>query len=507
MTRLSQSRTAETSATRLAATGIDGLDNILGGGFPRNHLFLVQGAPGTGKTTLGLHFLMEGIKRGERGMYITLSETAEELRIVAMSHGWSVDDIRLHELISVTEGLRPETQYTVFDSSEIELGETIRAVIEEVEEFRPHRLVFDSLSELRLLAQNSLKYRRQILAIKQLLKDKSSTVLLLDRTGQGTDDHGESIAHGVVTLEVLPVDYGADRRRIRVAKLRGVNFRAGYHDYTIVTGGLKVFPRLVALEHQQAYPPSLVTSGIPELDQLLGGGITRGTSSLILGPAGTGKSTLVTQFAHAAAKRNEKVALYIFEESLETYKNRAKNLGIPINGDEFKALIDIKPIDPAELSPGEFVVRVTEAVRDHDVRLVIIDSLNGFLNAMAGEQQLVLQLHELLSYLRQKGVTTLLTESQHGLMGADMGSPVDVSYLADTVMLLRYFEAFGEVRQAISVIKNRASIHERTVREFRLGPGIRIGNPLKDFHGVLRGVPTYTGDEPRLLRQTDGLYK
>ena len=486
--------------TSVASTGIPGLDDILRQGFPRGHVFLIQGAPGTGKTTLGLQFLMEGIKQGERGMYVTLSETAEELRLVSRSHKWNIDEIRLHELISTTEGLKPETQYTVFDSSEIELGETVQAVINEVEEFQPNRLVFDSLSELRLLAQNGLKYRRQILALKQLLKNKNCTVLLLDRAGHGMDDHGESIAHGVVSLEVNPIPYGVDRRRIRIAKLRGVNFRPGYHDYCIVTGGLVVFPRLVAHEHRlEITERSLFPGGLPELDHLLAGGLTRGTSTLILGPAGTGKSCLVSQYAHTAAKRNEKVALYIFEESLDTYKFRAAKLGIPVNGDQFRDLIKIKPVDSAELSAGEFISRVRDAVTKFGAKLIIIDSLNGFLHAMAGANQLVLQLHELLSFLSQHGVTTLLTESQHGMMGVGMGTPVDVSYLADTVILLRYFEAFGEVRQAISVIKNRAGQHERTIRELKIGPGIQIGSPLRDFHGILSGIPQYSGTKSPLM--------
>ncbi len=488
----------------VACTGIQGLDYVLRGGLPRNRVYLVEGSPGTGKTTLGLQFLMDGRDRGEIGLYITLSETVEELEESAHSHNWSLEGIHIRELVAGEERLAPESQYTVFDPSEVELGETIRAVLEEIERVRPSRVVFDSLSEMRLLAQNPLRYRRQILALKQFFVGRGCTVLLLDdRTIEG-DEHVRSVAHGVLNLEMMPVDYGVDRRRLRVAKLRAVEFRSGFHDCRLTPEGLQVYPRLVAAESYQEVLDERLPSGLPELDALLEGGLCRGTSALLLGPAGTGKSSLVSQYAHAAAQRGETVAMYIFEESLDTFRNRARELGVPLDDSPDGGRVLMRQVDPAELSPGEFVFRVREAVEDEGVRLVVIDSLNGFLTAMSGERQLILQLHELLTYLNLRGVTTLVTEAQHGMMGAGMGTPVDVSYLADTVLLLRYFEAFGQIRQAISVIKNRTGGHERSIREFGLGPGLRVGAPLRDFHGILSGVPEYIGPSNPLMDLADG---
>jgi circadian clock protein KaiC len=487
-----------TSSPPRAATGIPGLDHILGGGWPRNRLFLVEGDPGTGKTTLALQFLLEGARRGEPGLYITLSETAEELRAVAASHGWSLDGLALHELAVPEDSLDPDTQYTLFHPSEVELGETTKLVLAEVDRVQPQRVVFDSLSEMRLLARDPLRYRRQILALKQYFVGRQCTVLLLDdRTSGGGDKQLHSLVHGVATLEQLTPVYGAGRRRLRVSKLRGVRFQDGYHDFGIVRGGLVVCPRLVAAEHRTPFAREAVSSGVPDLDALLGGGLDRGTSTLVLGAAGVGKSSLVLQFVLAAAGRDEHAALYTFDEGTGTLFARAAGLGLDLHGHADAGRVHVQQIDPAEMSPGEFAHLVRKAVEDGQTRMVVLDSLNGYLNAMPEDRFLAAHLHELLTYLGQRGVVTLLIVAQHGLVGGGMETPVDVSYLADTVILLRYFETAGAVRQAISVLKKRSGGHERTIREFRVGPrGVQVGAPLKEFHGVLTGVPTYRGPTP-----------
>ncbi|MGI8908509.1 MAG: ATPase domain-containing protein [Candidatus Sumerlaeaceae bacterium] len=489
------------SAATHAGTGINGLDNILIGGFPRNRIYLVEGDPGTGKTTLGMQFLFEGREQGERGLYVTLSETLDELNSVADSHGWTMKGIEVLELIAAQDLATAEDQYTVFDPAEVELGETLRSILAEVERIQPARVVLDSLSELRLLAQGSLRYRRQILALKQFFAGRKCTVLLLDDMSAGTaDQHVQSLAHGVVRLQQLPAEFGVDRRILRIQKVRGVAFRSGSHDFHIATGGLQVYPRLVAAEHPGHPFDEFLSSGVEKVDALLEGGIRRATSTLFLGPVGSGKSTLAAQYAHAAATRGEKVAIYLFEEGLQTYIERCQGLNIDVCSPHLSEFITVQQIDPAELSPGHYADIVRQAVELDGVRLVVIDSLNGYFNAMPGERQLLLQLHELLSFLRQHGVTTLLTEGQHGMMGTDMSSPVDVSYLADTVFLLRYFEAGGEVRKAMSIIKNRTGGHERTIREFKMGAGgYVVGEPLREFQGVLTGIPNYVGKAAPLL--------
>jgi circadian clock protein KaiC len=495
----------ETSSPPRAATGIPGLDHILGGGWPRNRLFLVEGDPGTGKTTLALQFLLEGTRQGEPGLYITLSETAEELRAVAASHGWSLDGLALHELAVPEDSLDPDAQYTLFHPSEVELGETTKLVLAEVERVQPQRVVFDSLSEMRLLARDPLRYRRQILALKQFFVGRQCTVLLLDdRTSGGGDKQLHSLVHGVAALEQQTPVYGPGRRRLRVSKLRGVRFQDGYHDFSIVRGGLVICPRLVAAEHRAPFVREAVSGGVPDLDALLGGGLDRGTSTLVLGAAGVGKSSLALQFALAAAGRDERAALYTFDEGAGTLFARAAGLGLDLRAQADAGRVHVRQIDPAEMSPGEFAHLVRKAVEDRQVRLVVLDSLNGYLNAMPEDRFLAAHLHELLTYLGQRGVVTLLIVAQHGLVGSGMETPVDVSYLADTVILLRYFEAAGAVRQAISVLKKRSGGHERTIREFRLGPrGVQVGAPLKEFHGVLTGVPTYLGPTPPLLGDGD----
>jgi circadian clock protein KaiC len=480
-----------------ASSGIGGLDEILGGGFPADRLHLVEGAPGTGKTTLALQFLLEGARQGEPVLYVTLSETSDELWAVARSHGWRLDGIVLHELAPTEESLKLEEQYTILHPSDVEFGETIRAVLEAVERTKPSRVVLDSLSELRLLARDPLRYRRQILGLKQFFAGRRCTVLLLDDV-QPSGDGVQSISHSVVQLEQAPRGYGAERRRLRVMKLRGVSYLGGYHDFVMQTGGLTVFPRLVAAEHHEPFTPGLVSSGLQELDALLGGGLHWGTSALLMGPAGVGKSVLATQYATAAAERGQRAAIYVFDEGVPTSLARADGLGLHLREHVANGQITIQQLAPAQLSPGEFDSLVRRAVEARGARVVVIDSLNGYLNAMVDVDLVLVQLHELLSYLNARGVLTLLTVAQHGFVGDQIQSPLDVSYLADTVVLLRYFESAGRLRQAISAVKKRNGAHERTIREFRLGPGVRVGQPLREFQGLLAGAPVYLGPEHAL---------
>jgi circadian clock protein KaiC len=483
----------------LVPTGISGLDDILRGGLPKNCLYLITGAPGTGKTTLAMQFLLEGVRAGERCLYVTLSESKAEIGKVARSHGWDISKIGLSELVPSEHNLSPDAQITVFNPSELELGETTQAMIRAVNEHEPDRVVLDSLSELRLIAQNPLRYRRQVLALKQFFGGHDCTVLMLDdRTGGVEDDHLLSIAHGVVHLEQLANQYGAERRRLRVSKMRGVSFRGGYHDFAIRRGGLDVYPRLVAAEHAAEFADVEVSSGNAQLDSLLCGGIPRGTSTLLLGPAGTGKSSVATQFATATVARGERVAMFVFDETAGTLRSRSRKLGMPLDSAIDKGLLSVQRIDPAELSSGEFAATVRRAAEGADTlgipaSMIVVDSLNGYLNAMPEERFLTAQLHELLSYLGQLGVVTILTVSQTGMVGP-MASPVDTTYLADNVIFFRYFEASGAVRRAISVIKKRSGAHERTIRELDMtAGGIVIGDPLIEFQGILTGVPTYVG--------------
>jgi circadian clock protein KaiC len=479
----------------LAATGIAGLDHILYGGFTSNRMYLLEGVPGSGKTTLGMQFLREGARLGEPVLYVTLSESAEELADVAASHEWSLDGITIRELIPSEQSLAPDDQYTVFHPSEIELTETTKLILQDVERIKPTRVVFDSLSELRLLAGSPLRYRRQILALKQFFAGRKCTVVLLDDlTATERDLQVQSLAHGVIALEQLMPEYGSDRRRLRVVKFRGKVFRGGYHDYELRTGGLEVFPRLVASEHRHNFKAERLSGGNPALDALLGGGLERGTSTLLVGAPGTGKSSLTAQFVTAAAARGQKSAMFIFDESVNTLQSRASGLGLALESHVNSGLVSLTSIDPAELSPGEFGNMLRRAVELEKVSMIVIDSLNGYLNAMPEERFLTIQLHEILSYLGQQGVATILVGAHQGIVGGPMISPVDASYLADAVVLLRYYEAEGEVRQAISVVKKRGGLHERTIREFELTEnGIFIGEPLRKFRGVLTGVPIPLG--------------
>jgi len=485
-----------------AATGIEGLDDILSGGLSRGHVFLLEGQPGTGKTTVALHFLRDGAAAGERCLYITLSETERELRQGAQSHGWQLDEnIHIFELIPPESLLNAEHQQSLLYSSDLELGEATRQIFEVVERVKPTRVVLDSLSEIRLLAQSSLRYRRQILAIKHYFVRYDATVLLLDDlTTESLDKTVHSVAHGVIRLEELTPNYGAERRRIRVVKYRGQKYRGGFHDFTIMGNGVQVFPRLVAAEHRNHYQRLTLTSGITEMDALLGGGIETGSSTLILGPAGTGKSLISMIFAAAAVARGEKAALFIFDEELGLLFERMRNMGIDLKALQASGNLIIEQVDAAELSPGELSHRVRRCVDQEQIKTVVIDSINGYQAAMPEENALVLHMHELLLYLNRQGAATFMTVAQHGLVG-DMQAPVDITYLADTVVLLRYFEALGKVRRAISIIKKRTGSHESTIREYRISArGLTIGEPLEAFQGVLRGVPTYLGESKPLLR-------
>jgi circadian clock protein KaiC len=493
---------AADSDDRKAATGIAGLDEVLRGGFPANRVYLIQGDPGSGKTTLGLQFLLEGRRVGETGMYVSLSETRDEITAVARSHGWSLDGVHLFEMQEVAPQLSEEAENTLFEPSEVELREIMQRLLAEIEQTKVSRVVFDSLSELRLLAQHPLRYRRQILMLKQFFVGRQCTVLFLDdRTAPEDDRQLQSIAHGVLLLEQNAPDYGNERRRVRVVKVRGLEPRGGYHELTIVRGGLRVFPRLVASNQPTKFDQTILSSGVPELDTLLGGGTDRGTATLIIGPAGSGKSTLALRYALSAAGRGEHVALFAFDERIQTLYLRARGLGLDLEGAVQSGRLLVKQIDPAEMGPGEFVASVNAAALEDKTRVIIIDSLNGYLNAMPEERALALQLHELLTILGQRGVSTFLLMAQHGLLGPAMVSPIDVSYLADTVVMLRYFEAGGAIRKAISVVKKRSGMHEETIREYRMGPpdGLSVGKPLTEFRGVLTGVPSYVGTTEALI--------
>ena len=481
------------------STGIPGLDDILGGGLTSKRLYLVEGSPGAGKTTLGLQFLLDGVARGESGMYITLSETTDELVAVGHSHGWDLGALAIVELAG-DDDLDPHSQQSVFHPSEVELGETTRKVMDRVDALRPMHIVFDSLSEVRLLAQNPLRYRRQILALKQFFSARDCTVLLLDDKTAESDQHLHSLAHGVISLEQITREYGKERRRVNILKMRGIRFRGGFHDYTLDTGGIVMYPRLVAAEHVRDFAPQVGSSGSDGLDALLGGGLVRGTNTLLVGPSGIGKTTLSTRCLLSALQRGEQASYYLFDEGLGTFFARSIQLGLDLRPYLDNGQLTIDHFDPAELSPGEFAQKLRDAVDQRRSRFIVIDSLNAYLQAMPGEHFLILQMHELLSYLNQQGVTTVMILGQHGLM-ADARTDVDLSYLSDSTVLLRFFEAGGKVRRAISVIKSRTTEHATTIHELLLGEGgVRIGAPLVGFEGVLSGMPTYRGETPLMAQ-------
>ncbi len=487
-------KTAARAKDRIT-TGVPGLDDILRGGLPKHRLYLVEGTPGTGKTTLALQFLMEGVRNGESVLYLTLSETRKEILDVAESHHWNLDGIEIYEFESLQKQIEQE-DYTVFHPAEVELANTTRLILTHVEKISPTRIVFDSLSELRLLSENPLRYRREILGLKHFFAGRQCTVLLLDdRTPQQMDLQLQSISHGVLRLERADSDYGVTRRRMQVLKMRGVKFREGFHDYAIQTGGLAIYPRLIAAEHKAGFTSQLLSSGIAAFDSLLGGGLEHGTSTLLMGPAGAGKSTIAAQFACSAAEQGERSTLYLFEENRDTFL--ARSAGLRMKVDEYlqQGIMRVEQVDPTERSPGEFAYMIRKAVEQGGARVVVIDSLNGYINAMPDERSLVIQLHEVLTYLGQQGVVTILVMAQFGLVGRNE-APVEISYVADNVILLRYFESHGEVRQAVSVLKKRRAGHERTVRELSFsGNGVHVGEVLREFSGVLTGVPHYEGDD------------
>ena len=481
------------ATTPRCTTGIAGLDDVLGGGFPCRRLYLIQGTPGAGKTTLALQFLLEGAKVGERVLYISMSESREEMQAVATSHGWSLDGV---EMLEVSD--RSDEENTLFHPAEVELGERMHLILGELARVKPSRVVLDSCTELRLLAQNPIRYRRQVLSLKAGLVEQNRTVLLIDNPSTDSPDMLlQSLAHGVLTMEQLHPNFGVERRRLRVLKMRGVPYRGGYHDFVIQTGGLAVFPRLVASEHRAPAQEALFATGEGELDALLGGGLARGTSTLVMGPAGSGKSSFATLYAVRAAERGERVALFAFDEGRETLLARSRSLGMPLEPAIASGHLTVQQIDPAELSPGQFAHGVRAAV-ERGARMVILDSLNGFLQAMPDDTFLTLQLHELLAYLAQKGVLSLLLVAQHGVVGQELESPAEVSYLADTVVLMRFFESEGAVHKAISVMKKRTGAHETTIREYELSSrGFTFGRPLTELRGVLSGIPEQRVREAR----------
>lgn len=491
----------QTDLGQRASTGCRGLDDILVGGLDANRLYLVEGHPGSGKTTISLQFLLEGKRRGERVLYITMSESQRELDLVAHRHGWSLDGVDVFELIPTEVAIDPDQELTVLHPSEVELSETVRSVFERIDALNPSRVVIDSLSELRLLAQDALRYRRQVLALKHFFSKRNCTVILLDDlTSMTVDLQLHSIVHGSLLLEQQALDYGKPRRRLLVRKMRGLAFRGGYHDFEIRTGGLEVFPRLVASEHMASYPDAFASSGNAQLDEMLGGGLERGTNALFIGGAGVGKTSIALTYALAAARRGETAAFFAFDEGAGTIRARSKALGLPIERMAAEGKFRLQQVDPAEMSPGEFSALVRHAVEVNRTRVLVIDSLNGYLNAMPDARFLVLQMHELLTYLNHQGVLTILVMAQHGMVSPAMQSPVDVSYLSDAVLLLRYFEHEGMVRRAATVVKKRSGRHERSVREFSLSAaGLEVGAPLTDFQGILTGSPLYVGDDKPLL--------
>ena len=481
-----------------ASTGVPGLDTLLGGGFPIHRLHLIEGDPGSGKTTLALQFLLEGRRAGESCLYVTLSETATELRGIAASHGWSLDGLELCEL-APSEAGRPDEQYTLYHPAEIELGQMVKSILSATDRVHPSRVVLDSLSELRLLARDSLRYRRQILALKEFFSTRTCTVLVLDdHTSDSEDLQLRSIAHGVVLLEQEPYEYGRSRRRLRIVKIRGVAAIEGFHDFRILRGGLSVFPQLGSVSRGPALPTP-VSSGVRELDRLLGGGLSWGTTTLFMGPAGVGKSSVAAQYVTATAVESP-AAIYLFDERRSIFVSRCEALGMDIQPRLKSGHLTLEQIEPGELSPGEFAHRVSARVEKNGCRIVLIDSLNGYLNAIPMGHAPLVRMHELLAYLNERQVATLLVAAQHGVIGSHMVSPIDVSYLADCVVLLRFFEAEGRIRKAISVVKKRTGKHESAIRELSLESGtVRVGEPLTDFHGVMTGVPQYRGGSGPLL--------
>lgn len=490
------------SADHLVQTGVPGLDDVLFGGLPGHHVYLIEGTPGTGKTTLAMQFAVEAARTGEKVLYVALSETAQELSAIAAAHGWDLNGIALFEVTPVEASIQPEQEYTVFHSDEVEMVQTIRLILERVNQEQATRVVIDSLAELRLLSRDTIRYRRQVLALKQYFTKKQVTVLLLDdHTSEALDRQVHSLVHGVISLERLSREYGVNRRRLEVIKLRGADYMQGFHDYVIRRGGITVFPRLVSAHHHEPVQREVVSSHMKGLDDLLGGGLDRGSATLVLGPSGCGKTTVSLQYAVAAIDRAEPVAVYTFDEGVSSLLTRGDALGMNLTEHLRQKKVTLQQVNPAELSPGDFASQVRQSVEQDKAQIVIIDSLNGYMTAMPQEQYLSLQMHELLTYLNQRGVVTILILAQQGVLGS-MQTNIDLSYLADNIVLLRFFEAAGRVRRAISVVKKRSSNHEQTIREFTIGlpDGISIGRPLSEFQGVLSGLPQFVGDPEALSK-------
>jgi circadian clock protein KaiC len=494
----------DTTAFRIprVSTGVSGLDEVLGGGLPSQHMYLIEGESGAGKSTIGLQFLLAGRAAGESCLWITMSETERELNDTARAHGWSLDGIEVLTLFLAKEVLKAEERYTFFSPADVELNDTTRAILDTVERVTPSRVVFDPFTDIRYLAHDTLAYRRQILALRDFFSTHGCTVLLMQELTRGLagDIQAEALTHGYMTLHQESPEYGGQRRRLRVHKMRGIPFRDGYHDFAIRTGGIEVYPRLIAADHFEEVEDEIASTGVARLDELLGGGLERGSSMLILGPAGVGKSTLSAQLAAAAAMRGEKTLLFMFDETTRAFRSRCRKLGMKVDDAIKGELLTLRHVDSAEFSPGEFARLVMEAVDRDQVKLIVVDSLSGYLSAMPEERFLATHIHELLTYLTYRNVVTVLTLAQHGVLGEHVQSPVDLSYLADTVLLVRYFEAFGAIRRALSVVKKRSGPHEVLVREMTIAApqGIRIGEPLDGFQGILAGRPSFAGSEGEL---------
>ncbi len=507
---LKRANREETGRQRRISTGVPGLDTILRGGLPAGRTYLIEGEPGTGKTTLGIQFLLEGARQGERGVYVALSESREELEDISASHGWDLSQIDLVEIQSSEASLQADSQYTFFHPSEVELSDTTRIILDAVERVQPTRVVFDSLSEMRLLARDSLRYRRQLLSLKQYFTEAGCTVLLLDvddprTSGDGNHFKLETLAHGYLELQQLSPEFGEQRRRLRFGKLRGLEYQEGYHDYRIVRGGLEVYPRLIAASHGNFAEHEPLASGVPALDSLLGGGIERGGTTVLLGPSGTGKSTLATVFVERALARGERALVFLFDETPQNWHRRNRGLGLDVRAHLESGRLDLHQMDPAQVSPGEVAHAIRTAVLEDEVGVVLLDSINGYRYSMPHEEFLTLHLHELFTFLNQQGVVTLVVMAQHGFLGETEAQPLHISYLADSVLLLRYFEASGSVRKALSVVKKSTGVHENAIRELLVGPGgVAVGEELRDFQGILGGTLRYRGSPEPLLSASEG---
>ncbi|PRY06143.1 ATPase domain-containing protein [Paraburkholderia sp. BL25I1N1] len=481
----------------LVLTGIPELDFVLRGGLPKYRLHLIEGAPGTGKTTIALRFLIDGVRNQESCLYVTFSESTDELVSAARTHGWDVGGIDFFEL--VPDEAQAAQQQTVLLPAEIELDKTVQRIIARIEATHPDRIVIDSVSELRLLAHDPFIYRRQLSSLKRFLQGRCITTILLDDLRFNDDGELQSLVHGVISLSSSERDYGAGRRRLRIAKMRGTNLMSGWHDYALVTGEVLVFPSLIANDHTSDVRGAPLRSGSPGLDEILGSGLDRGTTTMLIGPSGAGKSSLALSYALAGARNGEHAAYFSFDEAYEIFVRRGQSLGLDPQPALASGQLAWQRMNPSRISPGEFVWAVRREVEDKNARVVVIDSINSYLSTMPEERSLIAQLHELLTYLNRRGVVTLLLLAQQGVLG-DVENPVDLSFLSDTVLLLRFFEAAGQLRRAVTVIKRRTGAHDTAIHEFRLsGHGVEIGRPLRDLHGIFSGVPTYSGSPDNLI--------